>query len=194
MKLKILLASILIMATGCSSIAGLVNDKTKNAQPVIAEAKEKINQDAKKIEPKKDEQVNILLYFGDSESAMLKEEKRKVRLKEVLEDSPKTIINELIKGPATSNLFSAIPAGTKLLSVKKEGDTVIVDFSKEFRDNHNGGSAGEALTIFAVVNSLTEIKDIEKVQFMIEGKIEKEFKGHYEFDKPFEREETIIVK
>lgn len=179
------------MAAGCSSIAGMVKDKTNKAQPVLVETKDKMNEGITEI---KDEQVEVLLYFGDSASAMLEKEKRSASLREVLADSPRVIVTELMKGPNTKSLFPVIPTGTKLLSIKKEGETVVVDFSKEFRDNHNGGSTGEGLTIFAIVNSLTEIKDIEKVQFLIEGKVEKEFKGHYEFDKPFKRDDTLVVQ
>ncbi|MGE5329948.1 MAG: GerMN domain-containing protein [Deltaproteobacteria bacterium] len=192
MRKKILLTSILIiLASGCSSLAGMSNEQIKKEQPVLAQ----INEDKDtKIQEGKDERVDIQLYFGDSQSAMLKKEKRQVSLKEVLKDSPRVIILELMKGPSEKELFPVVPSGTKLLSIEKKEDTVTVNFSKEFRDNHNGGSAGETITLYSIVNSLTEIKDVEKVQFLIEGKIEKEFKGHYEFDKPFIRNESLTVQ
>lgn len=189
LKIKLLLTCMLIFfVSGCSTLAGVNKVQTNNEQPVMAEKKE-----AEKEEVK-DEKVDIQLYFGDSESALLKKEERAVRLKDVVADAPRVIVLELMKGPQDKDLFPVIPAGTKLLSIKKEGDTVTVNFSKEFRDNHNGGSSGETVTIYAIVNSLTEIKDIERVSFQIEGKAEKEFKGHYEFDKPFVRDESLTVK
>jgi len=192
LSVKILLTGVLIfLVSGCSSLADITSERTKKVQPVLAQTSEKKDEGIKEV---KDEQVDVQLYFGDSESAMLRKEKRSVSLREVLSDSSRTILLELMKGPTEKNLFPVIPAGTKLLSVNKEGDTVTVNFSKEFKDNHKGGSAGETITIYSIVDSLTEIKDVEKVQFMIEGKIEKEFKGHYEFNKPFVRDERLIVQ
>jgi len=72
----------------------------------------------------------------------------------------------LIKGPKVAGLKPTIPEGTKLRSaIKIEGDVAIVDFTKEFRDNHPGGKAEERMTIYSVVNSLTELKEINKVKF-----------------------------
>jgi len=191
LKIKVLLTSVLIiLASGCSSLAGITNEQIKKDQPVLSNSNVKNDTGIKEVE---DQLVDVQLYFGDSENAMLRKEKRKVSLREVLKDAPRVIIAELMKGPTEKKLFSVIPSGTKLLSVTKEGNVVTVNFSKEFKDNHNGGSAGETMTIYAIVNSLTEIKEIEKVQFLIEGKVQKEFKGHYEFDKPFSRDESMII-
>ena len=104
-----------------------------------------------------------------------------------------TIVNELIKGPQNSSeLLATIPQNTQLLSLSRNNETVLINFSKEFVENHPGGSSSETLTIFSIVNTLTEIKEVEKVEFLVEGKKLKEFKGHYEFDKPFTRNEEII--
>ena len=192
MKSNILMICMLIfLSSGCSGIAGNTIDQTIKDKPAMAETNEKKDTGIKEV---KDEKVDVQLYFGDSENAMLRKEKRSVSLREVLKDSPRVIILELMNGSTEKNLVPVIPAETKLLSVIKEGDVVTVNFSKEFRDNHNGGSAGETMTIYAIVNSLNELMDVEKVQFQIEGKTEKEFKGHFEFDKPFVRDESLIVQ
>jgi len=187
----LMMCMFIFLSSGCSSVAGNTIDQTIKDKPVMAQTNEKKDTGIKEV---RDEQVDVQLYFGDSENAMLRKEKRTVSLRKVLADSPRSIILELMKGPTEKNLFPVIPTGTKLLSIIKEGDIITVNFSKEFRDNHNGGSAGETMTIYAIVNSLTELMDVEKVQFQIEGKTEEEFKGHFEFDKPFVRDESLVAQ
>ena len=64
--------------------------------------------------------------------------------------------------------------------------------TKEFVDNHPGGKEAEEMTIFSIVNTLTELKDIETVKFLINGKEQKEFKGNFRFDNEFPRNESLI--
>jgi hypothetical protein len=103
------------------------------------------------------------------------------------------IVNELIKGPKVAGMKATIPEGSKLRSqIKIDGDVAIVDFSKEFRDNHPGGKAEERMTIYSIVNSLTELKEISKVKFLIEGKSSSEYKGNFKFNTEFPRRAQLI--
>jgi germination protein M len=86
-----------------------------------------------------------------------------------------------------------MPIGSKLNNVYVEGDIAFVDFSKEFVDNHPGGSLGEYNTIYSIVNSITEIDGIEQVVFLIDGKRQNAYKGHTQFDIPISRDESMIV-
>jgi len=49
------------------------------------------------------------------------------------------------------------------------------------------------LTIYSIVNSLTEINSVKKVQFLIDGEKISDCKGHLDFSKPFERNEALIL-
>lgn len=135
----------------------------------------------------------LTLYFGSSDADAVVAEKRDVVVngKKSLEN---VIVEELIKGPETEGLYPTIPEGTKLISVEttKEG-TCKLNLSKEFVDNASGGSAGEGITLNSVVNSLTELSSVKRVQFLIEGKV-REVYTHVEFDEPFERNASSIKK
>lgn len=130
------------------------------------------------------------LYFSDKNAEELVAETRSVAVnpKESLEYA---IVNELIKGPEKDGLYSTIPEGTKILSVETKEGTCFVNLSQEFKTKHPGGSAGETMTIYSIVNTLTEIDNIEKVQFLIEGQKVEVF-IHYIFNEPFERDEKLI--
>ena len=112
-----------------------------------------------------DEETQILLYFLDSEKIKLVEEYRYVNLEEIKSNMLKTIIEELIKGPNSKDLVASIPKETKVNSILKEENKVIVDFSKEF----NNESVNELQKIYSVVNTLTEIKEIAEVEIRVDG-------------------------
>jgi len=99
------------------------------------------------------------------------------------------LVNELINGPAKGSLLQpTIPQGTKVNSTVTIKDGIaIVDLSKEFVEKHKGGKKNEQLTLYSIVNTLTELKDIKSVQFKIDGKVRKEFKGSYQLDMTFPR-------
>ncbi|TYP50864.1 GerMN domain-containing protein [Thermosediminibacter litoriperuensis] len=145
---------------------------------------EKINRDLNK--------VAVTLYFTDENAMYLEPEVREVERGE--KPLEQIVVEELIKGPTKPGLSRTIPEGTKLLSIEVKDGIAYVNFSKEFKENHWGGSTGEAMTINSVVNSLTELPGIEKVQFLIEGKKEGTLAGHMIFNEPFSRNENIIKK
>lgn len=134
----------------------------------------------------------ITLYFPDEQAMHVVPEYR-----EVNKDKPlaEIIVEELMKGPETPGLTpTTIPEEAKLLSVEVKDKIAYVNFSRELVEKHVGGSTGEMMTILPIVNSLTELPEIEKVQFLVEGKKEKTLAGHITFDEPFERNEKYIKK
>ncbi len=134
----------------------------------------------------------ITLYFSDSQAMYLVGEKREVSLAKgaLLEEQA---IIELMAGPRTDELWGAIPDGSKLLSVSTKDGICTVNFSKEYVDNTPGGTASERMAIYSVVNTLTELEGVQKVQFLIEGK-KQEIYSHAIFDEPFSRDESINSK
>lgn len=133
----------------------------------------------------------VTLYFSDDAAMYLIPEARAAAL--VDNSIEKTIITELMKGPENKAHKPTIPDGTKLISVETKDGICFVNFSQEFVSKHNGGSAGEYMTIYSIVNSLTELDHIQKVQFLIDGNKLEVFK-HMVFNEPFERDNSIIAK
>ncbi|NLV35311.1 MAG: GerMN domain-containing protein [Clostridiaceae bacterium] len=136
--------------------------------------------------------VTATLFFSDSEAMYLVGEKRDVTIFEG-ETLEAAVIRELIEGPGTDSLWSAIPEGARLLSASTKKGLCTVDFSAEFVDNSPGGTASERMAIGSVVNTLTQLEGVEKVQFLIDGK-KREIYTHAIFDEPFSRFEDLIAK
>ena len=91
--------------------------------------------------------------------------------------------------PVTEPLVSAIPPGTKLraLFVTDHGQA-FVDFSRELVAGHSGGSMNELLTIYTIVDALTEnMPAITSVQVLVEGKQVETLAGHVDLRRPLEK-------
>ncbi|MGE4283768.1 MAG: GerMN domain-containing protein [Clostridia bacterium] len=143
---------------------------------------------------KEKEKVAIALYFANNDATKLVLEKRFIAKGSVKDVNAmaKEALKELFKGPISGNLTSPFPKGIKVPSVKVEKETAVVDLSKEFVEKHPGGSTGETMTVYSIVNTLTAISGINQVQFTIEGKKVPEFKGHLDFGKPFKADSGMI--
>lgn len=142
-----------------------------------------------KQEEEEVEELNgkIALYFKGQDAMQLEKEYRNVSMKRIKNDMAKTIIEELLKGPTGENLQTTIPEGTTLRNVTTNGHQMIVDLSKEFEENQQGTAEDSLLAIYSIVNSLTEITEIEEVKFLIEGAERDYYKGYFEMNKPFLR-------
>ncbi len=111
----------------------------------------------------------LRLYFPDSGGRYLISEYHSLTLDE--DTSPERyVIEELLRGPNNGELSSVIPAGTALLSCSASDGVCTVDFSAAFYENRPGTPLGERLVLYAVVNSLTALSDVDSVRFLVEGK------------------------
>ena len=81
-----------------------------------------------------------------------------------------------------------------MLSLTVVNGVANVDFSKEFQTRHRGGSAGEIMTIYSVVNTLTELPGVEKVQFLLEGDKLESILGHMDTTVPIEPDSNLVEK
>lgn len=134
----------------------------------------------------------ITLYFADEQAIWLLPEEREVRVSPN-QDLEKYIVEELIAGPKTTGHYSTISPDTKLRSVKTEEGLCYVDFTADFTKKFEGGSTAENLLVYSIVNSLTEIPSIKKVQILVEGDKISEAQGfNTDLSKPIERDEKKL--
>ena len=91
-------------------------------------------------------------------------------------------------------LTSTIPEGTLVRAVylTDRGDA-FVNLSGEICSRHSGGSLGELLTIYTIVNAVTvNVPTIRAVQILIEGREVDTLAGHVDLRRPLTpREEWI---
>jgi len=59
--------------------------------------------------------------------------------------------------------------------------------------DHPGGSAGELITVYSVVNTLTELPGVKEVRWLIDGQAVESLAGHLDLSRPVARSDEIIV-
>lgn len=136
----------------------------------------------------------VHLYFASPDADHLKVEARRILREERITDEAKALVGELIKGPR-GNLDPTIPPETQLreLYIVPEEKCAYLDFNQAFQANHPGGSAGELLTIYSLVNTLVDnLEGIERVQILVEGETIETLAGHIDITKPLPRNSTIV--
>ena len=134
---------------------------------IFSRKEESLNENIENISSN---ESKIVLYYSNLKTGELEKEYRYVKLEEIKDNMEETIINELLKGPKNQELISAIPENTKLNSINIEGGKIIIDFSKEFGINSED-ELKNLHKIYSVVNSLTEITEINEVEIKVDGEI-----------------------
>ncbi|QEK12481.1 GerMN domain-containing protein [Crassaminicella thermophila] len=164
-----------MFVTGC-------NKKEENIQKPMNTVKEERN------ENKEEKTIDYVLFLRHKDKPFLFDEAYSIKANdEKLKGMSieEFVMKELIDFEGFGEYINAIPKGTKLLSVKKDGETVIVDLSKEFVEGLKKNKEDTYLTLASIVNTLTILPGNEKVQFMIEGEILDKI-NDVDTSKPFE--------
>lgn len=130
----------------------------------------------------------ISLYFQNKDTKELQIETRLIDSKELFKNPYTTLINMLLQGPETANLENSIPKETKLISTILEGDCLQVNLSKDFIEQAKENAVEKMNSIYSIVNTLTELKEISSVKILIEGEENKGFETDgIKFDNVFVR-------
>ena len=157
---------VLVIAIAITGIL-LWSNRSKNMEENVIQPQEEIT----------DEQMRtalVTLYYMNKETKELTPEGKMIDVKKLLADPYETLINLLIEQPKNEKLQSAIPNGTKVLGAELKGDIVYLDLSNEFIENN---SVEEKTIINAIVNTLTELNEVNGVKILINGQENKVFKG-----------------
>lgn len=154
------------------------------AEPVEAPEEEIEEEVAEEEEPAVSQTVQ--LYFANVDADKLIQEDRELEVDGDEEKLGFAMLEELIKGPQDSELVRTIPEEVQVLEVKIENGVAYADFSEEIITRHWGGSTGELLTVYSIVNTLAELSQVDMVKFLVEGEELTTLKGHLELTEPVE--------
>lgn len=182
---SVLLTSVLILslAVGCS------NKKVEVEELELSTVSEENNnqtvETSQNNNEQKNEEIDYILYLKMKNMPFLYDEMFSIDINDQ-RFKDKTIeefvLTELLNYKSNDQLINPIPEGTKILSIEREDNNVVVNFSKEFIERKM--STGDAtLTIGSIVNSLIAIPGNETVQIKVEGELLKEYYG-FDTSKP----------
>jgi len=109
--------------------------------------------------------------------------------------SMERVVSELferLKSPDSPDLSPAVPAKAKLLSVRREGDILVLDVSDEFtRPEFWQGSDVAHLRLQALVHTLTSLPNVRAVRILVNGQVPEALGGHEELSEPVEPDPTL---
>lgn len=130
--------------------------------------------------PKK---VSVKIYYYDPISMELIPETVQAELPENTVLKVKKII-ELLKTPGQNGVFPVLSKETALNSVNVENGICTLDFNKEISTIKPYSVRKEAIRVYGIVNTLTELPDIYAVRITIDGQNVKYLSRYIEIDKP----------
>lgn len=136
-------------------------------------------------------QEPVTLYFAAPDAAGLAAETRWLP---VAKADVEGRLRALVEGPRSPGLSPTLSPRAEIRSVTVDGDLVVVDFDQTLVREHPGGSAGEILTVYSVVNTLTEVPGVRRVGWRIEGRPVETLVGHLDLTRPIERDPSLIVE
>lgn len=144
------------------------------------------------ISPEKLAIKQAILYFSDESLSLLIQENKLLQIKQS-QTIEYQIVEKLISGPIGSNYIKTVPTNTKIKNIKTEEGICYVDLSAEFLAK-NTVSVTDEVVIYSIVNSLVELEEINRVQFLIDGKKVDIYGSNIDISSPLERNENIIFK
>lgn len=143
------------------------------------------------------EQINsiqnttLTLYFANqSGDGLLKEVRADVHYSSNI-SVEKLIMEQLLEGPTGEGAKSAIPTGTRLMAVTLVDGVCYVSLDETFR-NHDY-KVNEAIVIYSIVNSLTELPNINRVQISINGDTSGVYRDSFALEEMYERNLDYIA-
>lgn len=134
----------------------------------------------------------VKLYFADSTAEELLPQTRTIKITDQ-QPIEQYLINELIKGTKDKKMKSLLSKKTVLVSVDVEENICYLNFKSNFLTDNKGSEKHEKLVIYSIVNSLTELQTIARVQFYMDGKRVENF-GSVRIKDYIERNTSIINK
>lgn len=121
----------------------------------------------------------VSLYFPDKETNMIKPEARLMNIKELINSPYNVLVELLINGPKNDKLKKVIPENTKLLNSFLEEECLTLDFSEELLNYNKNDTKEKDNLINSIVNTVTELNEVNKVKILVNGKVCNDFEDFY---------------
>lgn len=143
------------------------------------------------------EQINssvkesITLYFANKDGDGLVKQKRVVHYSSNI-SLEKLVVEQLIEGPKNNKLMSTLPTGTKLINISVVDGVCYLNFDDTFRNSIND-KLSEDVIIYSLVNSLTSLPTVDKVQISINGENSGVFIYNYKLSSMYKFNENLVT-
>lgn len=134
------------------------------------------------------QEAKVIVYFANEAGDALLESNLKITYDGTM-TTERLVLEQLMEGPVLDNMQAVIPKGTLVNKVTIRDGVCYVDFNEKFLEKREGITAEVA--VYSIVNSLTELSNVYKVQFLINGSVKKTYQN-LDFSSTFERNLEIV--
>lgn len=135
------------------------------------------------------QQTTLTLYFASMDGTGLVEETRVVHYSSNI-SMEKLVMEQLMEGPKQSGAQSTIPAETKLINVSVVDGICYVSLDETFLNQNP--EITEQVVLFSIVDSLTELGNVQKVQISINGDTSGKCRYNYDLATMYEADESLV--
>ena len=133
--------------------------------------------------------IKARLFYVSEDGQHLVAVEREIPFGEGTLAQARRVVEAQLERPAPP-LVSAIPEGTKLRAIHLGGaGEAYIDLSREASSAHPGGTFDEILTVYSIVNAVTEnLPAIRSVQILVDGREVDTLAGHVDLRRPLHRD------
>ena len=133
--------------------------------------------------------VTLELYFANATGDKLVKERDNFNYSSNM-SLEKLVVEQLIKGPVSEHAYPTIPPETKILSITTKDGICYVNLDEGFLGQ--GYDVTEQVPVYSIVNTLSELSGVNKVQILINGETPKVYRESISFETIFERNFDIM--
>lgn len=135
--------------------------------------------------------TSLTLYFSNQHGdGLVKEVRNDVYYSSNI-SMEKLIMEQLLDGPETEDAKSAIPEGTKLVSVSVVDGVCYVSLDEAFKNQDY--KVNEAIVIYSIVDSLSELPTISKVQISVNGDTSGVYRDNFKLADMYDRNMDYVT-
>lgn len=135
--------------------------------------------------------VNLNLYFANKKGDKLTAQSTVMEYNANVAVE-KVVVEQLIAGPSEKGYYATIPKDTKVMSVTTKDGVCYVSLDTGF--TAQGYDVLGTVTIYSIVNSLTELPGITSVQILVNGETSIAYKDNVSLETTFQRNPEMIEK
>jgi spore germination protein GerM len=129
----------------------------------------------------------VTLYFPTRDAEAVRGEVRNIRAHVRRDEEIEAVVEQLLVGPDTQGLISAMPPGTRLWHAffDDKQSLVYLDFSQELVSGLRGGSTTELMVLTSLLRTLAvAFPDIHGAQILVDGLEIETLAGHIDLTEP----------
>lgn len=128
--------------------------------------------------------MTLILYFTNETGDQLIETEQHI-LYNTSMSAERVVLTQLIEGPTQEGLYPTLPEDTDLLSIQTKDGVCYVNLNEAFLTSLQ--NVADYIPIYSIVNSLSELPNINKVQITVNGSTNVKFRDSISLDTMFER-------